>query len=55
MRSCGPGVIGDPAMLLPEGLFKAFMIIAAAYLAFGYFGIFYAFGYFLLMWLMEYA
>jgi hypothetical protein len=39
-------------MLLPHGLFKAFMVVGAAYLGFGYLGIFYAFGFFSLMWMM---
>jgi len=39
-------------MLLPEGLFKAFMIVGAAYFVYGIFGVHYIFGFFLLMWLM---
>lgn len=39
-------------MLLPDGLFKAFMIVGAAYLFYGYFGILYIFGFFSLMWMM---
>jgi hypothetical protein len=40
-------------MLLPDGLFKAFMVVGAAYLLYGYFGIFYIFGFYSLMWMMR--
>ena len=40
-------------MLLPNGLFKAVLVVGAAYLVYGYFGVFFVFGYFLLRWLMD--
>ena len=40
-------------MLLPDGLFKAFLIVGAAFLAYGYFGVLLVFSYYLLNWLMS--
>ena len=40
-------------MLLPDGLFKAFMIVGAAYLFQGSLGIYYIFGFYSLMWMMR--
>ena len=43
----------NSAMLLPDGLFKAFMIVGAAYLFQGSLGIYYIFGFYSLMWMMR--